>query len=61
MEGMTMDNDSALAAQALAWQLSDEGGRFRDPMQPFRDLCRAQADAPAGRSDDDDSPMFWRF
>jgi hypothetical protein len=47
-----MDNDSALAAEAMAWQLSDEGGKYRDHLQPFRDLLAAQRDALAGHDDD---------
>lgn len=45
-------DDSAPAAQAMMGSLSDERQSWRDPMAPFRDLCRAQADALAARDDD---------
>lgn len=45
-------DEAATAAQAMAWQLSDEGGKYRDHLQPFRDLLAAQRDALAGHDDD---------
>lgn len=46
-------DDAAEMQQRVLWQLSDEGGQFRDPMQAFRDLCRVQREALSGESEGD--------
>jgi hypothetical protein len=53
-----MDNNDALVAQRTLLNMSDRRGE--DPMSAFRALCKAQADALSGDSDDD-GPMFWKF
>jgi hypothetical protein len=56
-----MDNNDALAAQRTLCGMSDKPGQWRDGLDAFRALCRAQADASSGDSDDDGSPMTWKF
>jgi hypothetical protein len=53
-----MDNNEAIAAQAMLSGLSDEPDQWRDPLAAFRALWAAQERALAG---DDDGPMFWKF
>jgi hypothetical protein len=56
--GNEMDNNEAIAAQAMLSGLSDEPDQWRDPLAAFRALWAAQERALAG---DDDGPMFWKF
>jgi hypothetical protein len=46
------------AAQQVMLNMSDRRGE--DPMSAFRALCKAQADALSGDSDDG-GPMTWKF
>jgi hypothetical protein len=56
-----VDKDlAAIASQQTLCGMSDNPGQWRDAMQPFRDLVKAQRDALSGESDDD-GPMFWKF
>jgi hypothetical protein len=62
-----MENEAAeqrwlesMAAQRTLCGMSDKPGQWRDGLDAFRALCRAQADALSGDSDDD-GPMFWKF
>jgi hypothetical protein len=59
MEVTTMD--SAERSQHTLWQLSDDRDKWRDPMAPFRELCRVQRDALRGDPDDVYCPEYGPF